>query len=152
MLVALLDAAKGSTAVGLATVLGAGAEARALAGLGAMLGHVCPVWLRGRGGKGVATAAGVFAVLAPRATLVSVGVFALVVATTRLVSLASLAATVTLAAVVAWARAPGPVIALGLAAGVLVIARHAGNVARLARGTEPRLEPAPRASGKGGCA
>lgn len=150
LLVALLDVAKGSVAVGLVARLGGGDGAPALAGLGAILGHVFPVWLRFRGGKGVATAAGVFAMLAPLAALVATIVFVLVAATTKVVSLASLTATAALV-LAAWVLgAPGGVRALAVATAVVVVARHRGNLARLARGTERRLDTARTQSSKEG--
>ncbi len=139
ILVALLDVAKGSAAVGLVTLLDGGSGSRVVAGLGAILGHVFPVWLRFRGGKGVATAAGVFAVLAPLATLVAAVVFAIVAATTKVVSLASLTATAALVGAAWGLGAPDGVLALAGAVAIMVVARHQANLVRLARGTEPRL-------------
>lgn len=110
-------------------------------GLAAIAGHVRPVFLLGRGGgKGVATATGVFLALAPLATLVSFTVWAIVVAVSGYVSLASLAAAVVLPIVVlvrAGARSPVFVVAVVLAA--FVFWTHRENIARLRRGEEHRF-------------
>src|SRR5438309_1216946 len=95
----VLDALKGSGAVGLALLLSRNngdvccfptLQLMATAALAAVLGHVFPVWLRFKGGKGVATALGVFMVLFPKAILVALAIFILVVAVTRYVSLGSI--------------------------------------------------------------
>ena len=138
----LLDAVKGAAAVLIpGAVLGGEATPtlRALAGGLAILGHSFSPFLGFKGGKGVATGAGVFAVLAPRATLVALGVFAMVVAITRVVGLASVLAALTLPVVAHWVGAGRPVtVTAGLVA-ILVVARHRANLARLVRGTERRL-------------
>jgi glycerol-3-phosphate acyltransferase PlsY len=107
------------------------------AGLAAVLGHVFPVWLGFRGGKGVATALGVLVVLEPGAAAVGVAVFVATVLTTRYVSLASIVATIAAAALACVAGKRGAPYALVIA--VLIVARHAGNLRRLLAGTEPRL-------------
>lgn len=141
VLVMLLDVGKGAGGVWLARALVPGGEevGDAAAGLGAVVGHVYPVWLRLAGGKGVAVACGVFAVLAPLATAVAAAVFALATMLTRYVSLGSVLATVTLP-LVEWTRAgEGPIALAAVVAAALILFRHRGNLARLARGTERRL-------------
>ena len=115
-----------------------------LAGLFALLGHCFPVWLRLRGGKGVATAAGVFLALCPAAMLGAVILFLLVVGFWRYVSLGSIAAAAAIPLLVylLWAPhfAPPPSVTItSLAIAALVIYQHRGNVARLARGEEPKF-------------
>jgi len=140
LLVLALDAGKGAAAVALAMALLPGRpDVAALAGLGAFAGHVAPVWLGFRGGKGVATALGVLAVLVPAAALAGVAVYALVFALTRTSSLGSLLAGA--AAIAAAAVLPGTRLAVGLTivlyAGMLWT--HRGNIRRLVRRVERRL-------------
>jgi glycerol-3-phosphate acyltransferase PlsY len=133
--VMLADAAKGVAAVQLT---GTGPHAVA-AGVGAVIGHVYPVWLRFRGGKGVATASGVFGVLSPVPTLVAAVAFAAVVARTRLVSLGSIVAALLLP-IVMWIT-PGqrPVDIGATVVTALILFRHRGNLARLWSRTERAL-------------
>ncbi|MCC7241423.1 MAG: glycerol-3-phosphate 1-O-acyltransferase PlsY [Acidobacteria bacterium] len=140
VLVMLVDVAKGASGVLLARLLFPGAgEQAALAGLGAIVGHVYPLWLRFAGGKGVAVACGVFSVLAPLATLSAAVCFVGVTWVTRYVSLGSVLASLTLPAV-EWTRAgAGPESLVAAAASVLIVFRHRGNLARIARRTERRL-------------
>jgi glycerol-3-phosphate acyltransferase PlsY len=139
LIVVLLDAGKGMAAVGFAGWLGAAPGFRVAAGVCAVAGHVFPVWLGFRGGKGVATAGGVFAVLAPWATLGALAVFAAVAWVSRFVSLASMAAAGALAAG-AWVFPGGRGAAVGAAvAGALVLWRHRDNMVRLRSGVEPRI-------------
>src|SRR5262245_57541850 len=91
--VLMFDIGKGVAAVLIARAAGLDAGAIAATGLMAVVGHIFPVWLHGQGGKGVATAAGVFALLAPLALGVAVLVFALVAVTTGYVSLGSILAS-----------------------------------------------------------
>lgn len=116
---------------------------RALAGLFAIIGHLFPVWLRFKGGKGVATAAGVFAALAPRAMLLALVAFALVFALTRYVSLGSIVAAVSFPIFFFWTAPPArtnvPVAFLIGVSSLLIIARHKDNVRRLLEGTENRF-------------
>src|SRR5262245_58486226 len=96
VIVMALDMLKGAATVLLASAVDGTPSAAAVAGAAAIVGHIYPVWLRFHGGKGVAVAAGVFAVLAPVATIAAAAVFLVVVWVSRLISLGSIAATVTL--------------------------------------------------------
>ena len=145
ILTLLLDAAKGWSAVSLAgRVTHEQTTVMVLAGFLAMIGHCFPVWLGFRGGKGVATAAGVFLALCPSAFLAALVLFIVVVSFWRYVSLASLAAAAALPLLVylLWAPrfAPPESVTLGsLAIAALVIVQHRGNINRLARGEEPKF-------------
>jgi glycerol-3-phosphate acyltransferase PlsY len=139
VLAMMLDAVKGTLAVLIAQRLTSGVAGPVAAGLASMIGHVYPVWLRFRGGKGVATAAGAFAVLTPVAVAVAIGVFLLTVALTRFISVGSMAAALTLAA---WAIASDAPTAVGIGAAIgaaLVLVGHRDNVLRLVAGTERRV-------------
>jgi acyl phosphate:glycerol-3-phosphate acyltransferase len=139
VLAMMLDAVKGAIAVLIAQRLTNGVAAPVVAGLASMVGHVYPVWLRFRGGKGVATAAGAFAVLTPVAAAVAVGVFLLTVLLTRFISVGSMAAALTLAGWAIASDAP-TVVGLGAAIGAaLVLIGHRANVLRLVAGTERRV-------------
>ena len=132
----ILDAAKGTAAVLLAARLG---ETAALAaGLGAFLGHVFPVWLRFKGGKGVATYLGVLIGLYWPAALLFAATWLAVAYVTRYSSLAALTAVVAsvlmLAAMGEWRLG-----ALFLLLGGVLYVRHSENIGRLARGEETRI-------------
>jgi len=139
VLAMMLDAVKGTVAVLIAQRLTNGVAAPVAAGLASMIGHVYPVWLRFRGGKGVATAAGAFAVLTPIAAVVAVGAFLLTVALTRFISVGSMVAALTLAAWAIASDAPS-IVGIGAAIGAaLVLIGHRANVLRLVAGTERRV-------------
>jgi acyl phosphate:glycerol-3-phosphate acyltransferase len=146
LLTLLLDALKGYLAVLLAmhlapnTVHGPSTLAVAAA-VAAVVGHVFPVWLGFRGGKGIATALGVFIALVPLVALSAVGLFALIVATTRLVSLGSILAAVSIP-IFTLLLVPHRSAALlaGLSfISLLSIIKHHANIVRLLHGTESRF-------------
>jgi glycerol-3-phosphate acyltransferase PlsY len=136
---AILDLAKGSAAVLMAQRLGGDESVRAVTGIAAVVGHVYPVWLSFRGGKGVATACGVFSVMAPPATLTALAVFFLTVWMTRFVSLGSMIATAVVAPLAYVTHEPAPTVSAAVVVGSLILFRHRTNVARLRTGTERRL-------------
>jgi acyl phosphate:glycerol-3-phosphate acyltransferase len=144
VLTLVLDALKGLAAVALTRAFFPGRNALAgLAALFAIMGHIFPIWLKFRGGKGVATALGSFALIAPKPLLMTVGIFLLVVLMFRRVSLASMIA-VALFPILAWLEhdygdAPAMLVFMGVAS-VVIIARHHQNIRRLLAGTEPRFE------------
>lgn len=115
----------------------------ALAAAAAVLGHMYPVWLRFRGGKGVATGAGAFLPLVPLATVAALAAFGLALALTRYVSVSSLVGCATLAAVAFALRGPSAVAWSATATALLVLWKHRANLARIARGTESRLGARP---------
>jgi acyl phosphate:glycerol-3-phosphate acyltransferase len=139
LLVAILDITKGAAGVAVARLLNGDGGTPAAAGLAAVVGHIYPVWLRYRGGKGVATACGAFSMLAPAALLPALAIFVAGVWTTKYVSLGSVLASVSLPALVFVTGSPPPVFAAALATAILIVFRHRSNLARLRLGTEPRF-------------
>jgi glycerol-3-phosphate acyltransferase PlsY len=136
----LLDAAKGALAALMAQRFeDPSSPVVPAAAAMAVLGHMYPVWLGFRGGKGVATGAGAFLPLAPFATLAALLAFALALALTRYVSVASIVGTLTLA-VVTFATPSSPALRMSaLALASFIVWRHRANLRRLAAGTENRL-------------
>jgi glycerol-3-phosphate acyltransferase PlsY len=151
-----LDALKGALAVWLAAVL-AGSKYNlcgdftqhpcapalrmmSMAALFAVLGHVFPVWLRFKGGKGVATALGVFCVLFPAAILVALAIFILVVAITRYVSLGSILGAIAFPAAAYFLQSTDAMsLVLASSVSLIVILKHHQNISRLLSGTESRF-------------
>jgi glycerol-3-phosphate acyltransferase PlsY len=145
----LLDAVKGYVAVMLAAHLAAPLiptwpprNVEALAALFAVLGHMFPIWLRFRGGKGVATGFGVFLYAAPLGALAAITVFFIIVALSRFVSLASILGAASFP-FFAWFTVSGPrpafFIAVQIAVASLIIIKHHANIRRLLSGTENRF-------------
>ena len=139
-----LDGAKGATAV----LVGGqwGAEMAILAGGGALVGHILPVWLAFKGGKGVATALGVVLALSWQAGLVMIGVWLAVAALTRYSSLAGIASVIAGPGVMKWLSTQQNA-EFAIAIAMVVMLKHVPNMRRLMRGQEPRIgerkDPAP---------
>jgi acyl phosphate:glycerol-3-phosphate acyltransferase len=139
LLVAALDIGKGAASVWLAARLSATAGVPAVAGFAAIIGHIYPVWLRFRGGKGVATACGVFSVLTPVAIPPALAIFATVVWMTKYISLASVVASMALPPLAYALGSTAPAVAAAVASSIIIVFRHRSNVVRLRTGTERRL-------------
>jgi glycerol-3-phosphate acyltransferase PlsY len=137
------DILKGALPVVLARVLVDGEAAQVAAGVGAVVGHIWPVWLGFRGGAGVATGVGAALAMNPFVVLAAAIVFVLCVALIRIMSVASLAGT--LALVFAFGLftlldlSPAAYIIFAVLAGALIWWRHRANIQRLLAGTEPRI-------------
>jgi glycerol-3-phosphate acyltransferase PlsY len=150
ILTLLLDLGKGFVAVVIARHLATGSHAIDTASIGALfavVGHVFPIWLRGKGGKGVATALGVFLALAPLAALSSVAVFIVTTWITRYVSLASILAATSFPVWV-WLAARvlgvhyghGPIFVASIfLVPAMILIKHKKNAQRLLHGTEYRF-------------
>jgi glycerol-3-phosphate acyltransferase PlsY len=139
VLVAALDIAKGAVSVVLAQRLGGAGPGPAAAGVAAIVGHIYPVWLGFRGGKGVATACGVFTVLTPLAVPPALAIFLASVWVTKYISVGSVLASVVLPPVAYATGSPGSVVAAAVAVSALIVFRHRSNLARLREGTERRF-------------
>ena len=133
------DAGKGWAAVLVARALGAPDEVLAVVALAALLGHVFPVWLRFRGGKGVATAAGVLIALDWRLGLAVIVAWLTIAVVSRYSSLAAIVAAL-FAPIAAWYfTGAGAVLAAVAVMSVVLVARHRANIAKLLRGEESRI-------------
>lgn len=110
-----------------------------LVGISAFIGHLFPVFLAFRGGKGVATALGVMLVVSPIATLLSAFIFLVVVMIKRYVSLGSIMAAALLPVFLAILPQSRAYVSMGIAVAVLIIIKHKDNIKRLAAGTENRI-------------
>lgn len=134
-----LDASKGTLAVWLADAITRQQTLAVCAGLAAIAGHVYPPWLALRGGKGMATTAGVFVLLAPAETAIASLVFIALIAATRVVSLGSVGALLALPPLTAWFGASRAVLVAACVAATLVIFRHRANLRRIWMRSERRL-------------
>ncbi len=146
ILTLLLDLLKAFAAVKIAQHFAPGtpgfpSDLTVLAGVAAVLGHVFPIWLRFKGGKGVASALGVFIAIAPLAALCALVVFIGVFAITRYVSLASILAAVMMPVFcLLWMPDRSPIFVGGVIfLSLLVVAKHHANIARLMQGKESRF-------------
>jgi glycerol-3-phosphate acyltransferase PlsY len=141
----VLDALKGFFAVSFARMLALDSEPlryMALAALFAILGHMFPVWLKFKGGKGVATGVGVFLALAPKAVLVVLVIFAAIVAVSRYVSLGSIVASALFPIFFLFmyrSNATPATVLLVCGVAALIIWKHRDNIRRLASGTEHKF-------------
>lgn len=133
----LLDGGKGAVVVVLARYL-AGEDAAQIAALAAFIGHCFPVWLKFKGGKGVATFLGIMLALAWPVGLLCLATWAAVAAIMRYSSLAALMAA-GLSPLWAFVTGRGDILLLALILGILIYVRHAGNIRRLRAGTEPKI-------------
>ena len=146
VLTLLLDASKGAAAVLIAQNLSSSDWVKAAAAIAVIVGHIFPVWLGFRGGKGVATGVGVFLVLAPVALLCAGVIFISIVFFTRYVSLGSIMAAALIPLLV-WLQNVfvepvadlRPLLTAAVIGALLIIVAHRGNIERLARGTESQI-------------
>jgi len=146
ILTLLLDAGKGYLAVLLAGWLGGGLEWQAAAALFAIMGHIFTIWLRFKGGKGVATGCGAYLAISLPAVVTALGLFVLILLVTRYISAASIGAT---ASFPVWAFLYGEnsLVLLWIVLGsVLIIAKHHQNIRRLLSGTENKFLVGTRSS------
>jgi glycerol-3-phosphate acyltransferase PlsY len=134
-----LDMGKGIATVLVARQIEPSAAGPALAGIAAVLGHIYPVWLGFKGGKGVATTCGVFAVLAPAATAIAGIFFIVTVWWTRYVSLGSVIASALLGPLAYMTGSSEIVVIAALIVAAIVIERHRSNLGRVAAGVERRI-------------
>jgi len=142
----VLDALKGFIAIQIAYVLVRGFEPAlanwivGAAAVAALLGHIFPLWLGFRGGKGVATGVGVFLALSPMAVVCAGVIFVAVVWIGKMVSLASMAAAVTIPLFVwLFGESVTPLLTAAVVSALLIVFAHRGNIARLLSGTESRI-------------
>ena len=139
ILIFVLDFLKGQIGVLLGAYLFATPCAMVLGGLFALLGHIFPIFLAFKGGKGVATALGVIAALMPKITLIVFAVWLVLVLLTRYVSLGSIVAALLTPILAAALREPKEFFAFALAAAVVIIWRHKENISRLKAGRENKI-------------
>ncbi len=134
----LLDAGKGALAVLVARWLGNGETVAMVAGGAAFLGHLFPVWLKFRGGKGVATFMGTVAALCWPVALATAGTWLLVAALFRMSSLAALVAAI-LTPLYAWIVIGKDLSLVCALMALLILVRHHENIGRILKGTEPKI-------------
>jgi glycerol-3-phosphate acyltransferase PlsY len=135
------DVLKGAIPVMVAQAAGFPIAIIAWTGLAAFIGAICSVFLRFRGGKGVAAALGIWLAIAPMVVLVALAVFGVVFVASRIMSLASMGAAIALPPTVAALGLPHHYLLLAILMTALVLFRHRENIQRLSRGEEPRFQP-----------
>lgn len=133
------DVLKGFLPTWLAARAGEAGPLVAAVAFAAFVGHLFPVYLAFRGGKGVATALGVFIALSPLAVLMDIAVFAVVLYAWRYVSLGSLVAAALMPVLLLLLRLPSPYVVLSLVMAILIFVKHSRNIRRLVAGTENRM-------------
>lgn len=142
-LVLLLDALKGALPTITAKVLVERGELElrflALVAIAAIIGHCYPVWLRFRGGKGVATSLGVFLVIDPALAGIGVALFATLYAAFKTASIGSVSAAIAFPVLMVLFERPEELIYLGIAGAVIIVVKHRSNLARLFRGEENKV-------------
>ncbi|MBI2873684.1 MAG: glycerol-3-phosphate 1-O-acyltransferase PlsY [Firmicutes bacterium] len=150
VLVLAADVAKGSGGVWIGRTMAGGETAAAFGGLAAIIGHVFPLFLGFRGGRGVATALGTALVLAPVPSAVALLLFILIVALTRYVSLGSMTGTAALLVTSMVTGSSLPAVSLFSLATIFIFWRHVPNIKRLLAGTENRLGSRSNPKARGG--
>jgi len=144
ILTLIADVAKGFVPVFLASHLNPSSDLIALTGLAAFLGHLYPVFLKFRGGKGVSTALGVFLGVAPWATAILAVIFTVAMLTSRTVSLSAMIAAAAAPIALWWFSYPAVFVAMSVVLALLIIWRHRANIGRLLAGTEPKFAASSR--------
>ena len=135
------DVLKGAIPVVVASAAGFPAGTIAWTGFAAFVGSICSIFLRFRGGKGVAAGLGVWLAISPMVTLFALAAFGVMFAVSRTMSIASMSAAIVLPPVVALLALPRQYLLLAIVMTALVIFRFRENIQRIARGEEPRFQP-----------
>ena len=139
ILVLLLDMLKGVIAVYLAQWILGDIRWISIAGLIAIAGHMFPIYLGFRGGKGVATWIGVFLVLAPHGLILSLVLFFIAVLLTRYISLGSITAAISLPFILLILDAESALVLTAIISAFLIVLKHRGNISKILNGTENKF-------------
>lgn len=138
VLTLILDALKGALAVFVAQFMLQTDWLTAAAAIAVIVGHIFPIWLGFKGGKGVATGVGVFLVLSPLAVLGAGVIFLAIVLLTKYISLGSIIAAASIPLFVWLQKGTGPLLTAAVVGALLIVFAHRGNIVRLWNGTESR--------------
>ena len=141
LVVFIIDVLKGLIAVKIAYFFLSDDIFQVLAGLCAITGHIWPIWLKGKGGKAVATGLGMFIALSWKVGLASFGTFLIVISLTKVVSLASISAAILLPIymLISFGTFNHPFPIVSLIVSIIVIGKHRSNINRILRGEEPKI-------------